>query len=413
MYELLLESFAKSKKPHEIIVVGLGFMGFGFISYLSKIKGIKVALLVSRRPQDAVSTLNAAGIKSKVAKNIREARNLMLKGYLPVSDNLDLIGEHRAKLLLEMTGTIAYATDVSLRALASGKDLVTMNPELQDTVGTELKRIADSKNLIISDVVGDQPGSLSRMISQARLMGFEVLVAGNMKRYLDVHATQEKMAPWAQDKGLAVRQTTSFTDGTKQAIEMSLVANYFGFSIAKGGMLGPRVRTIHDALDKFEMKKIKSEGIVDYVIGKKLFPGIFLIVKHNDINQPKYLSYLGLGNGPFHILFEPYHLCHLEILTTIGQVIFFRRETINSGRGTQTKTIAFCKFNLKKGALLDGIGGDTVYGKIEHAKLSKTYLSVGLTDGAKLKRGLKQDEPIKLSDVEIPVNSATRLLKLA
>ena len=288
-----------------------------------------------------------------------------------------------------------------------------MNPELQATIGTKLKELADAKNVIITDVVGDQPGSIANLIAKARLMGFKVRMAGNMKRYLDVHATQEKMAPWAKDKGLAVRQTTSFTDGTKQSIEMNLVGNYFGMGVLRRGMVGPEVSDVKEVLEKFDWNKIPQNGVVDYVIGKKLFPGVFLVAEHKDPNQKKYLRYLGLGDGPRYVLFEPYHLCHLEVIQTIAKVALFGEETINNSISPIAKTIAIAKKNLLKGQKLDGIGGDCVYGMIDNIEDAKDLLPVGLSHDVIVKSDLKKDAPIKISDVILPLNGATLLSGLA
>ena len=70
------------------------------------------------------------------------------------------------------------------------------------------------------------------------------------------------------------------------------------------------------------------------------------------------------------------------------------------------------KFDLKKGTKLDGIGGDTVYGQIYLEEESKDYLPVGLSYGALLKRDIPQDQLIKFTDVDLPVNAATKLLGL-
>ena len=412
MYDLILKKLEKKDKPIDVIVVGLGFMGFGLVSVSKTLKNLRVPLVITRRPNDARKFLQEKGFKVVIEENPGKIKDLADKGYISVSDNLDLIKSYENEIVIEMTGTVAYGTDAALRVLHAGKQLVTMNPELQATVGTELKKIADQKNLVITDVYGDQPGSLSRVINNAKMMGFKPLVAGNMKRYMDKHATQEKMRPWAKDKGLAVRQTVSFTDGTKQSIEMNLVSNYFGMKILTPGMRGPRIEDFHQAIPAFANENIPPVGVVDYVIGLKLFPGVFVIAEHRDPHQQKYLRYLNMGEGPRYVLFDAYHLTHLEVPMTIAQVALFKQEVINNGLNPTTKTAAMAKFDLKKGQKLDGIGGDTVYGQIYLEKESKDYLPVGLSHEAVIKKDIPQDQPIKMNDVELPKNSATKLLGL-
>src|SRR3989344_8549516 len=399
MYDITFDQFKNLQKPIHLIVVGLGFMGFGFVSNLANIPNILVPLLISRRPHASAKFLKERGIPAVVESDIEKIKKNAQNGIISVSDKRDLISQYPADAVFEVTGTVDYGTEAAINALKSKKHLITMNPELQATVGTKLKKIADENNLIITDVIGDQPGSLTRLISQAKLMGFEILLAGNMKRYLDVYATQEKMQPWATEKGLAVRQTTSFTDGTKQAIEMTLVGNYYGMDVIQDGMKGPRVEDINEVLKHFDFKNLPKGGIVDYVIGKSLFPGIFVVVKHLDPNQQKYLKYLGLGEGPHYILFEPYHLCHLEAVQTLAKIFFSKKETINNSNTPKLTTVTIAKRDLKKGEMLDGIGGDTVFGTIKTLNKSKGFLPVGLAINCELKRDIKKDQSIKISDV--------------
>ncbi len=409
MYDIILKKLEERKdNPLEVIVSGIGFVSFGFISALQHTKGIIVPLVISRRPEESKKLLKSKGFKVKLSDNPEEIKKNSKKGFISISDNIDLVSTYENDLVCEMTGSVSYATDIALRALDSNKHLITMNPELQVTVGAELKAIADRKKLVITDVIGDQPGSIARLINQAELMGFKVIVAGNMKRYMDKHATYKQMKPWALDKGLNPTQTVSFTDGTKQSIEMNLVANHFNMDILDFGMKGHRVEEVHEVLNLFDFKSIPEKGIVDYVIGKKLFPGVFVIVEHLDPNQQKYLRYLGMGDGPRYVLFEPYHLIHLEVPGTIAKVAFFKQPTINN-KYNNTKTIAVAKHTLYKGEVLDGIGGDRVYGNIDKTENSEDYLPVGLSEGAVVKHTLHRDQPIKLTDVELPINSATIL----
>lgn len=412
MQTVLHTTYQTATQPVEVIMVGLGFMGFGFLSSNHTNPGLSVPLVLTRRPQEAVDFLQKHGYSAVVEDNPSIIKDNAKRSIYSVSDNLDLIADYQNDIVFEVTGTVAYGTDVALRTAAAGKHLITMNPELQATVGTQLKALFDKKNRIITDVVGDQPGSLARLIASAKLKGFTPLLAGNMKRYMDKHATQAKMKPWADDKGLAVRQTVSFTDGTKQSIEMTLVANYYGMSILEAGMRGPRVDKFEQVLQSFDWNAIPKEGVVDFMIGPSLFPGVFVVAEHHDPHQQKYLRYLNMGEGPRYVLFDSYHLCHLEVSETIGKVAHFNQETINNGDKPTTSTITLAKFDLKAGTTLDGIGGDTSYGSIRKAATNKDYLPMGISSGAVLKRDIPQDAPIRIEDVELPVNAATKLLGL-
>lgn len=412
MYDALEVLVSKQQTPTDVILVGLGFMGMGILSASKVQHGIRIPLVISRRVDDAIATLAKEGFKVRQESKPSDIVQWASQGYICVSDDLDLIKTFENKVVLEATGTVDYGTEVALATINAGKHLVTMNPELQATVGSKLLSLAKEKGVYVTDVVGDQPGSLARLITHSEFMGFKVRMAGNMKRYLDRHATQAKMKPWAEDKGLAVRQTVSFTDGTKQSIEMTLVANHFGMDIVQFGMRGIEVADIRETLTFFDWNEIPENGIVDYCIGKSLFPGVFVVAEHKDPNQKKYLRYLNMGDGPRYVLFDAYHLCHLEVWGTIAKLLYLDKETIHNSFSPRATTIAVAKFDLKVGAVLDGIGGDTMYGNIDRIESSLEYLPVGIAKGAVVKRSLHQDQPIRLEDIELPVNAATKLLGL-
>ncbi|HSA83691.1 MAG TPA: hypothetical protein VLF20_02280 [Patescibacteria group bacterium] len=412
MHSIIIKQLEKRKQPIDVIVSGLGFMSFGFISAMQQTKGIRVPLVLTRRVDDATTFLTKKGFKVKKENSPKKIKEAADKGYICVSDDLDLIATYDNSIVFEMTGTVVHGAEIGIKAIEAGKHLITMNPELQVTVGSELKKLADKKNVLITDVVGDQPGSLARLIASSQLKGFEVLMAGNMKRFMNRYATQKEMKPWADDKGLAVRQTVSFTDGTKQSIEMNLVANYLGMNITKRGMTGIQIQDIKEIVNHFDWEKLPKEGIVDFAIDLKMFPGIFIVAKHKDPHQQQYLRYLGLGDGPYYVLFEPYHLCHLEVIETIANVALFGEVTINNSTTPITKTITLAKRDLQAGEMLDGIGGDTVYGEIDLAKNSKELLPVGFAHNAKLIRNVAKDEPIAIRDVILPINEATKLAGL-
>jgi len=413
MYDKIFKEFESKKEPLEVILVGLGFMGFGSFSLIQHLQGISVPLIISRRTNESCKYLKDHGYDAVIENELKQIQDNISKGIVSISNNLDLITDYPNKVILSTTGTIDYETKIALKTLNSKKHLVTMNVELQTTVGTELKKIADSNNVIITDALGDQPGSLSRFIGQTKLMGFRPIMAGNMKRFMNRYATPNEMKPWAESNEISLKQVTSFTDGTKQSLEMNLLANYFGMNVLEYGMKGPSVTKIQDVLEKFDWENLPNNGVVDYVIGKDMFPGIFIVGPHNDPNQKKYLNYLSLGEGPYHVIFEPYHLCHLEIATTLGGVMFNHAEIINNGLKPNTITITVAKRDLEVGELIGGIGSADVYGNIDNIDERRDFLPIGLSEGTKLKRKISKDEPISLDDVVIPSNTATKLTGLA
>ena len=60
--------------------------------------------------------------------------------------------------------------------------------------------------------------------------------------------------------------------------------------------------------------------------------------------------------------------------------------------------------DLKKGEVLDGIGGFAVYGALENSNIARkeNLLPMGLADGCILKRDIKMDTALTFDDVELP-----------
>src|SRR3989344_9351951 len=110
MYDITLEQFKNLQKPIDLIVVGLGFMGFGFVSSLGNIPNIRVPLLISRRPHASAKYLEENGIKATTESNIEEIKKNSENGIISVSDKISLISEYPADAVFEVTGTVDYGT---------------------------------------------------------------------------------------------------------------------------------------------------------------------------------------------------------------------------------------------------------------------------------------------------------------
>ena len=62
-------------------------------------------------------------------------------------------------------------------------------------------------------------------------------------------------------------------------------------------------------------------GIVDYVVGAKPGPGVFVLATHDDPKQRHYLNLYKLGEGPLYSFYTPYHLCHFEVPLSVARVV--------------------------------------------------------------------------------------------
>ncbi|GAH20358.1 unnamed protein product, partial [marine sediment metagenome] len=97
-------------------------------------------------------------------------------------------------------------------------------------------------------------------------------------------------------------------------IEMTEVANATGLVPDIPGMHGPKV-DVPDLQKVFVPRKdggiLFHSGVVDYSTGK-VAPGVFVIIRTDSHIIKKDLKYYALGEGPYYLLYRPYHLCSIE-----------------------------------------------------------------------------------------------------
>ena len=159
---------------------------------------------------------------------------------------------------------------------------------------------------------------------------------------------------------------------------------------------------------------LAGPGIVDYVVGARPGPGIFVLGTIEHPRQRHYLNLYKLGEGPIYCFYTPYHLCHFEVPTTIARAVLFHDATIAPIGGPCVEVIAMAKRDLKPGDVLDELGGYDVYGEAETAEITArdALLPIGVGIGAKLRRAVPKDAALTYADVELPAGRLVDKLRL-
>ena len=117
---------------------------------------------------------------------------------------------------------------------------------------------------------------------------------------------------------------------------------------------------IDDLTSIYNVDQLRAMGgVVDYVVGPKPGPGIYVFAVSDDPLAKDYLSYLKLGNGPLYSFYTPYHLCFFEVPSSIARVAHFHDPVMAPIGGPVVEVAAIAKRNLKAGEELDGMGGFT------------------------------------------------------
>ncbi len=406
----LFRQLQRLQAKNELIrvgVIGAGFMGRGIIYQLAKMPGMYPSLVVNRTPENAIQAYELAGFNPKhvLVSDDPKALSAAVEEKRPcVTMVAEIAGTVAAlDVVIEATGAVELGAREALSCIRNKKHFVSLNAETDGTVGCLLKKKADEAGVVYTNADGDQPGVIMRMFDYCRGCGFEVIAAVNCKGFIDIHATPASIMEWAIRQKTSPKMTCAFTDGTKMNIEQNVVCNATGLIPARRGMFGVKTDQ-KNAIKDFEGSGAlgTARGIVDYTLGGDFGGGIFVIARaeHPQMVHP-YLKYLKMGEGPNYLFFRPYHLCHIETPLSAAEAVLYKEPTIAPMGRPVAHTIAIAKRDLKAGDVLDGIGGTNQYGQVDTVWNCRGMLPIGLAEGVRLVRPVKQDEAIPMDAVEL------------
>ena len=379
-------------------------MGKGLVYQSSVTRGVECVAVADVDLERCTGFLARLGLPFALASDLDEMDKAIERGLIAVATDGELVSRCRSlDTVIEATNTVAAAGRFALSALDHGKHLILMNSEIDLIFGPELARIAAERGLVCASCDGDQYGVIQHLIDQIRAWDFELVLAGNIKGFLDRYANPTSIIPEADKRNLDYGMCTSYTDGTKLNIEMAIIANAYGLKTLVPGMRGPRAVHVSEVFEKFDLDALWQDRapFVDYVLGAEPGGGVFAIGYCEHPFQREMLAYYKMGAGPFYLFYRPYHLCHIEAIAAMKLAINDRRAILQPAHGFRSNVYAYAKKALSRGDTLDGIGGYACYGLIDNCRGpgSHTGLPICLADGVVLERDLERDEPVALADV--------------
>lgn len=405
-------SLKKREKEGKILKVGMigsGEMAKGMINQIMHYTpGMTVAATFNRTPERVVKVYKELKIENYlVTDNLQKANLAISNGKSVITGDMDLflsLGD--VEVVVESTGAIAFGAEIILKAFKKGKHVLSFNAELDSTLGPILYEKAKQAGVKYALGDGDQPGVTMNLYRYIKGMGFEPLVCGNIKGMLDYYRTPATQKVFAESWGMAPEMATNFADGTKVAFEQSCIANATGMRVSKRGMFGYASTEHVDSLTHlYDVDQLRElGGIVEYIVGAKPGPGVFVYAAAKDPYSVKYLKYGKLGEGPLYSFYQPYHLLFFDIASSISRLIDFNDPVIVPLGPPIVDVVATAKTNLFPGEKLDGIGGFKTYGLCENHSvvIEENLLPIGLAEGCKIKKSIPKDSVITYNDVEIP-----------
>ena len=404
--------------PVKVALIGAGKFGSMFLSQVPTTAGLEVAVIADLKPENAI----------KACKNVGWSNELIKKTKF-VDEAIKAINLAEVDVVIEATGFPAAGIEHARQAFQNGKHIIMVNVEADVLAGAALVKEAKSAGVVYSMAYGDQPALTAEIVEWARASGFSVTSAGKGTRYQPVYHQSTPDTVWdyyglsheeAKKAGMNPKMFNSFLDGTKSGLEMAAIANACDLKVPTNGLLFPPCG-MDDLANILKPKKygglLEENGQVEVVsslerdgrpVFKDLRWGVYAVLEApNDYAASCFKQY-GMNTddtGRFSAMYKPFHLIGMELNISIFSVALLNQATGQTQKFTGD-VVSTSKRNLKKGEILDGEGGSTVWGKLVSSNLSLSIeaLPIGLAHSVKLKNDVKQNEIVKWSDVEFSLN---------
>ena len=402
-----LEKRQQEGNSIRVALVGAGYMGRGIAFQIERyIPGMRLAAISNRTISKAEKAYQEADIESvKSVETVSQLENAIARDQYAITDDPFLVCQaDNIDAVIESTGDVEFGAKVSMKAIEYHKHIILMNAELDATVGPILKTHADRAGIVMTNADGDQPGVMMNLVRFVKSIGYDPVLAGNIKGLQDHYRTPETQKGFAAQHNITPEMATSFADGTKISMENAIVANATGFRVGKRGMYGPSCNHVSEAANLFPIDQLLNGGLVDYILGAEPGPGVFVLGYNDHPIRQSYMKYFKMGDGPLYVFYVPYHLPHLEVPLTVARAVLFQDAAVAPLGASVCDVITVAKRDLDRDEVLDGIGGFTCYGVIENSEVcqAEDFLPMGLAEGCRLKQDISKDQVITYADVELP-----------
>lgn len=400
-----LQRLARRPCPVRVGIIGSGSSGRGLGLQAHLTPGLECVAMADIDLEAALAGAALVARPHQLVETPAAAAEAIARGRVAVTaDGLALAECDHVDVVIEATNSIRAGGRHAEAALRAGKHTIMMNYEAALCFGPYLASLARGAGVVYSVCDGDQPAVLARLADEVRFMGFTLVMAGNVKGYLDRAATAKTVAGEAAKRDLHPKMCASYTDGTKLNIEMAIVANGLGLRPAVAGMIGPRAGDAAEAPALFDLERRWDgrTGYVDYLLGAQPSGGVFVVGHSDHPHQRRVLSWLpaAMGAGPFYVFKRPYHLVHIEAMASVAAAVLDGEAVLGPDHGFRTDVVTYAKKPLRAGDALDGPGGDAGYGLIERADDGLPEgLPICLSEGVRLTRAAAPDQRITMDMV--------------
>jgi predicted homoserine dehydrogenase-like protein len=393
--------------PVRVVMVGAGYMARGIaLQILTAMLGMRLVAISNRTVAKAEKAYRDAGVAEVERVTSRaELESAIARGRYAVTDDPELLcSAGSVEAVIETTGDAEFGARVAFEAIRNGKHIILMNAEVDSLVGPILKVHADRAGVVYTYTDGDEPGVAMNLFRFVDSIGYRPVLMGQIKGFLDRYRNPDTQRAFAERHEQKAAMVASFADGSKLAIESTIMGNATGFVPGVRGMRGHECTQVKDLLTKFDVDDFGSGGLVDFVLGAEPHTGAFVMGYNDHPEKMKYMKYFKFGDGPLYMFYTPYHLPHLQLPHTVARAVLFGDPTLTPRGAPVCDTVSMAKRDLKAGDRLDGMGGFTCYGLIDSYANCRAgdYLPIALSGDCRLTRDIPKDQPISYRDVELP-----------
>jgi predicted homoserine dehydrogenase-like protein len=430
----MLARRAAEGRPIRIGQIGAGKFGTMFLAQVRLTPGMHLVGLADLMPARARQRLADAEWPAEQIGGGSIGDALKTGKTFLTDDAMALIAHPGIEVIIEATGDPATGVELASAAIAQGKHVVMVNVEADALAGPLLARRAQEAGVVYSLAWGDQPALICEHVDWARACGFTVVAAGKGTRY---HPSYHRSTPdtvWdilerylkIEDRShINPKMFNSFIDGSKSGIEMTAVCNATGLVPQTGGLSFPPA-------SRFELAEVckpaadggtlEKKGVTEVVssltregadVPHHLAMGTYVVIESESKYARQCFSEyhcLPDRSGKYAALYRPTHMIGLELGISVASVAL-RREPTGAPVCFNSDVVATAKRALKKGEMLDGEGGFTVWGKQTPAAVSlvRGYLPLGLAGNVKLVRDVAEGAGLTWSDVAVdPASGAVK-----
>ncbi|MDP8978656.1 MAG: oxidoreductase [Actinomycetota bacterium] len=399
-------------RPVRVGLVGAGQMGRGLAVQVGRLPGMRLAAAFDVDEDRARHAIRLAG-EDEPESHAGRATRAVAEGRPVALPDAGAATELDLDVVLEATGVPGVVASVASRCLLAGLHYVTLNAEMDVTVGRFLDVLARRAGVVYTVACGDEPVAAKELVDFAHDLALEVVCAGKGKNNpFDPAATPDSVAAEARGKRMNPKMLASFVDGSKTMVEMAALSNATGLRPDVVGMHGPKAE-VPALAEVFRPRAdggiLHGRGRVDYAFGPA--PGVFCVVTSDDETVAEDMEFLRMGKGRYWCLYRPYHLANLEAPRAVAMAVLDGRPALRPATAT-AEVVAVAKRDLVAGDVIDGIGGTAVYGTLYPAEEAGGLLPLGLAQEARVTCDVRRRTPIELGSCELPSNAITHLRAL-